>query len=164
MELSSSSSVRVEQLQQWGGDALHHPPLLLGEILRPGAGPCLAMHLTPPLLLVGHPLPRVLLDRPLQPGSVYGYPELGVDPPHFVQGACPEILVADEDLRTSMSIVSLLRAAHALQVHVRPALDEDVRFPVGQRVPPSRVPPQLVGQPAAAAGRVEDGGDYVPGI
>src|SRR5215207_9147338 len=50
---------------------------------------------------------RVFVHRPLELALLDRHPECGVDALHRAEGVCTQLLVADQDLRSSVGIVGL---------------------------------------------------------
>src|SRR5215210_4430382 len=124
------SSLGVKPLQQGGGRFLYHLDLPRGQVLSPAARRSLAVEFAPAFLPLGHVIPRMLLDRPPQILILYGDAKNRVDALHLGQRIRPEVLVADEHLRSLVGVVGPPGALDAPPVHPCPLPHVGVRPPV----------------------------------
>src|ERR687889_2720178 len=134
--------VRVELVEYRNRQLFYYPGLLGGEVFLPASRGCLTVGFVRSLLVLGHILPRVPLDYPGKLLFADRDIQRRVESSHVLQGAGPQILVADDSLGPFVDLVGFSGVAEAHRVHVGPLPRELVRVGVGKRIAaPVNLPP-----------------------
>src|SRR5215216_6716020 len=139
--------------------------LLGGEIFPPAAWCRLAVELALALLFGRDLLPGVFLYRARKLGFLHGNLQRRVDALHRLQSICPQVLVSDEHLATTVGIVSVFGVSDV--PHVPPGLTfhKGIWPALGQRTRLLLAAfSHQVGGPGPFLVGVEVGGDDVPRI
>src|SRR5215212_3141396 len=133
------------------------------EVLPPSTRLGLAVEFAPSFLLLGDVLPGVLFHHSRQLLLVRRYPQGRVDAPHGPEGIRPQVLIADQYLRTFVGFVGSLGCPNVSHVPLRLAFDEGVGVSAGPVAHNSFGFAPLV-SPSARAVPIYGGGRYVPGV
>src|SRR5215217_239303 len=139
--------------------------LLGGEIFPPAARLRLAVELALAFLFGRDLLPGVLLHRARKLGFLHGNLQRRVDALHRLQSICPQVLVSDEHLATTVGMVSVLGVSDVPHVPPGLTLHKGIWPALGQRTWLLLAAfSHQVGGPGAFLVGVEVGGDDVPRI